>query len=147
MFGKSKPSADAIANMQSLAVESFGEPSASLPLPAAASGLQSPAIKPSVISDAVSFVGEFTSKGALHIDGSAKGTIEAESVTVGSTGSLNGKVRCRKLHVRGSFAGSVFCDELIIADDARVEGEMTYRTILVQRGAHVVGEFFAVDRD
>jgi len=110
-------------------------------------GLQAPVVKPSIISDAVSFVGEFTSKGALHIDGNAKGTIEAESVTVGTGGSLEGKVSCRKLHVKGRFSGTVVCDELVINEEADVAGSLSYRTIFVQRGAHVVGEFYVIDGD
>jgi len=104
-------------------------------------GLQTPAVKPSIISDAVSFVGDFVSKGALHIDGAARGNIEAESITVGVGGSLEGTVTCRKLHVKGNFAGTVTCDDLIISDEAQVEGELIYKSILVARGAHVMGKF------
>jgi len=104
-----------------------------------------PADKPSVISDAVDFVGEFRTSGSLHIDGKAKGTIEAESVTVGPGGSLEGVVACRKLQVKGRFSGEVTCDELLVANEASVAGSLRYRTILVQRGAHVVGDFLVID--
>jgi cytoskeletal protein CcmA (bactofilin family) len=113
--------------------------------PAPVQGALQPEIKPSLISDAVSFVGELTSKGALQIDGSAKGTIRADSVTVGADGALDGAVSCKKLHVKGNFSGTVVCDELIIADEASVEGSLTYKSILIQRGARVAGEFFVVE--
>lgn len=102
-------------------------------------------IRPSIISDAVCFVGDLTSKGAIHIDGSAKGTVEAETVTVGTGGSLDGKVSCRKLHVKGSFFGIAVCDELIIGEEASVKASLTYKTLLVQRGAQVDGEVFIVE--
>ncbi len=117
------------------------QPAASAPV----LGVLQAQIKPTVSRGAGNFVGEMTSKGALHIDGNAKGTVQAESVTVGTTGSLNGSVNCRKFHVRGNFTGNVICDELIIADEANVEGSLTYRSILVQRGARVAGEFVVVD--
>lgn len=100
--------------------------------------------RPSIISEAVCFVGEFTSRGAIHIDGSAKGSVEAETVIVGAGGSLDGKVSCRKLHVKGNFSGSVICDDLIIGEDASVKASLTYKTLLVQRGAHVDGEVLIV---
>ena len=123
-------------------------PRAGSELPAAAAkmaGLEAPQVKPSIISDAVSFVGEITSRGAIHIDGDARGTITAESLTIGSGGSLNGKVACRKLHIKGRFQGSAVCDELTITDEARVEGSLGYRTILMQKGARVTGELSVID--
>ena len=108
-------------------------------------GLQTPEFKPSVISDAVHFVGEMRSKGAIHIDGDARGVIEAESVTVGAGGSLDGKVACRKLHVKGHLSGEVVCDELLITDAARVQGTLRYRTILMSRGTSVTGDLQVID--
>jgi cytoskeletal protein CcmA (bactofilin family) len=102
--------------------------------------------KPSIISDAVCFVGDFSSRGAIHIDGSAKGSVEAETVIVGAGGSLDGKVSCRKLHVKGNFSGSVICDDLIISEDAKVKASLTYKTLLVKRGAHVDGEVLIVEQ-
>jgi cytoskeletal protein CcmA (bactofilin family) len=102
--------------------------------------------RPSVIGEAVCFVGDFTSKGAIRIDGDAKGTVQAESVTVSGTGSLDGRVSCRKLHVKGNFSGSVICDDLIISEAAHVKATLTYKTLLVQRGAHVDGEVLIVEQ-
>lgn len=101
--------------------------------------LVEPEIKPSVISDAVEFVGDLKSRGALHIDGRTQGTVQAESVTVGSSGSLQGTVRCSKLHVKGRLLGRAYCNELTVAREAVVEGELHFREILVQRGARVTG--------
>jgi len=102
--------------------------------------------RPSIIGKAVCFDGDFSSKGAIRIDGSAKGTVEAETVTVSGTGSLDGKVNCRRLHVKGSFSGSVICDDLIISEAAHVKASLTYKTLLVQRGAHVDGEVLIVEQ-
>src|SRR3974390_3302723 len=146
MFGKSKPSTDESAlraPRPGLSVVSNpAAPRSANEIPAAAAakmaGLEEPAVKPSIISDAVSFVGEIPSRGAIHIDGDARGTVTAESLTIGSGGSLNGKVACRKLHIKGTFQGTAVCDELVIMDEARVEGSLGYRSILMQKGARVV---------
>jgi cytoskeletal protein CcmA (bactofilin family) len=145
MFGKSKLVADSPRVKTINPAPAAEPPAAPPPAQAPVLGVLQPQIKPSVISDAVSFVGELTSKGPLHIDGSAKGTIRAESVTVGASGVLDGAVSCKKLHVKGNFSGSVICDELVIADEASVEGSLTYKSILVQRGAQVAGEFFVIE--
>ena len=139
MFGKSRTTAEAARPPGTL--------NAAAPVPATVArsptlvALPEPVIKPSIISDAVEFVGELRTRGALHIDGMARGIIEAESVTVGTTGSLDGTVRCGRLHVKGSFSGSVTCDDLIITDTARLSGSMSYKSIVIQRGARVTGEF------
>jgi len=140
MFGKSKPGteakpAEAVSSLQS-SVTAPSERKAILRV------LPQSDLRPSVISDAVEFVGDLRSKGPLHVDGSAKGTFDAESVTVGSTGLVRGTVHCRKLHIKGRFQGKANCDELIITDEGQVEGSLTYKTILVQPGARVAGEFF-----
>jgi cytoskeletal protein CcmA (bactofilin family) len=150
MFARSKRSGDTTSDDEpgSRAYAPAPAPRAPAPpVPAPRGGLQEPAIKPSIISDAVTFVGELSSKGALHIDGSATGTIEAESITVGPSGRLEGNVRCGTLHVKGRFSGTAVCDELIIAEAAWVEGSMTYRTILAQRGARVLGDFAVAGAD
>ena len=122
----------------------FTEQTALPPPPVPLLAALEPQIKPSIISDAVCFVGELTSKGAIHIDGNAKGTVQAESVTVGTAGSLDGKVSCRKLHVKGSFSGTAICDDLIIGGEANVQASLTYKTLQVERGAQVNGEVVIV---
>jgi cytoskeletal protein CcmA (bactofilin family) len=132
MFGKSKINAESGPTTA---------PPASERHPAAAV-LPESRIKPSVISDAVEFVGEFRTRGALHVDGSAEGAIDAESVTIGSTGTVQGTVHCGRLHIKGKFTGDAVCDDLLVATEATVAGSLTFRSILVQRGAHIAGDFF-----
>jgi cytoskeletal protein CcmA (bactofilin family) len=152
MFGKSKPSIEEPTSRMprpGLSVVPNAAARAANELPAAAAaklaGLEAPSVKPSIISDAVSFVGEITSRGAIHIDGDARGTVTAESLTIGAGGALNGKVACRKLYIKGRFQGSAVCDELTITEEARVEGSLGYRTILMQKGAQVTGELLVID--
>jgi cytoskeletal protein CcmA (bactofilin family) len=113
--------------------------------PTSPTAIAEPVLKPSVISDVVDFVGQFKTKGALHIDGRAKGTIEAESITVGPTGSVDGTVHCVRLHVKGRFHGRVTCEDLIVNDEAYLSGSMSYKTIIIQRGAHVTGDFVVLE--
>ena len=154
MFAKSKLVADRLIKSRNPAPEAersvapvplFDEAQAQAQGKAPLFEALQPQVKPSVISDAVRFVGDLISKGAIHIDGNAEGSVQAEAVTVGAGGSLNGKVSCGKLHVKGSFSGNAVCDDLIISDEANVTGSLTYKTLLVQRGAQVNGELFLVE--
>jgi cytoskeletal protein CcmA (bactofilin family) len=145
MLGISKLVADRrVGERRVNGADTFSEQTALPPAPAPLFNALEPQIKPSIISDAVCFVGEFTSKGAIHIDGNAKGTVEAESVTIGASGSLDGKVSCRKLHIKGGFSGSATCDDLIIDHEAMVQASLTCRTLQVERGARVNGEVVIV---
>lgn len=140
MFGKSKPSTErASPEIKPRAPSAPAEPLERHP---ALAVLPESKVKPSIISDAVDFVGEFRTKGALHVDGNARGSIDAECVTVGSTGSVQGTVHCGRLHIKGKFSGDAVCDDLLITEEATVEGSLTFRSILVQRGARIAGDFF-----
>jgi cytoskeletal protein CcmA (bactofilin family) len=145
MFGKSKTTTESGNSL------SAADPAAAMPTflvrPPPPPAISEPVVKPSIISDAVDFVGDFRTKGALHIDGRAEGTIEAESITVGPTGSVEGTVHCGRLHVKGRFHGKVTCNDLIITDEAQVSGSMSYKTIIIQRGARVTGDFIVLNPD
>ena len=95
--------------------------------------------KPSVISEGFSLIGELTAQGVLHVEGVIKGTVTTESVNIGPTGAIEGEVRCGSLHIKGTFIGEALCQELFIANNALVRGNITYETLSIQRGAYVQG--------
>lgn len=96
--------------------------------------------KPSVISEGFSLVGDITAQGVLHVEGMIKGTVTTEAVNIGITGAVEGKIQCSSLQIKGAFVGEARCQELIIANKARVRGSITYETLSIQRGAYVEGE-------
>ncbi len=96
--------------------------------------------KPSVISEGFSLVGDITAQGVLHVEGMIKGTVTTEAVNIGITGAVEGKIQCTSLQIKGAFVGEARCQELFIANKARVRGNITYETLSIQRGAYVEGE-------
>jgi cytoskeletal protein CcmA (bactofilin family) len=76
----------------------------------------------------------------LHVEGMIKGTVTTEAVNIGITGAVEGKIQCTSLQIKGAFVGEARCQELIIANKARVRGTITYETLSIQRGAYVEGE-------
>jgi cytoskeletal protein CcmA (bactofilin family) len=107
---------------------------------AARSGFLLDSNKPSVISEGFSLVGDITAQGVLHVEGMIKGTVTTEAVNIGITGAVEGKIQCSSLQIKGAFVGEARCQELIIANKARVRGSITYETLSIQRGAYVEGE-------
>jgi cytoskeletal protein CcmA (bactofilin family) len=109
-------------------------------------GLTEVVVKPSVLSDAISISGDIRTKGALHIDGYAKGTIDAGSVTIGGGGLFEGTIRCGRLHVKGIFSGNGACEDLVVSEEAQVAvGSLSYKTIAIQRGARVAGDLVLIE--
>jgi len=141
MFGKSKRNTETRRHDAEPPESPAPPPIERTPLPRV---LQEPVVKPSIITDSVNFVGDLRSIGPLHIDGQAKGTIEAESVTVGTVGAFDGTVNCKKLHIKGRLSGEINCDELIIGDEAQVKGSLSCKTIRIRRGARVAGDFAVI---
>jgi len=110
------------------------------PRSGASSGFLLDSNKPSVISEGFSLVGDITAQGVLHVEGMIKGTVTTEAVNIGITGAVEGKIQCTSLQIKGAFVGEARCQELIIANKARVRGTITYETLSIQRGAYVEGE-------
>ncbi len=106
----------------------------------ASSGFLLDSNKPSVISEGFSLVGDISAQGILHVEGMIKGTVTTEAVNIGITGAVEGKIQCNSLQIKGAFVGDARCQELFIANKARVRGTITYETLSIQRGAYVEGE-------
>lgn len=106
----------------------------------ASSGFLLDSNKPSVISEGFSLVGDISAQGILHVEGMIKGTVTTEAVNIGITGAVEGKIQCTSLQIKGAFVGEARCQELFIANKARVRGNITYETLSIQRGAYVEGE-------
>lgn len=102
--------------------------------------------KPSVISEGFSLVGDITAQGVLHVEGQIRGTVSTESVNIGPTGNVEGRIDCASLQIKGGFAGDAGCRELIISGKAHIKGRISYEVLSIQRGARVEGELICVLR-
>ncbi len=102
--------------------------------------------KPSVISEGFSLVGDITAQGVLHVEGQIRGTVSTESVNIGPTGNVEGRIDCASLQIKGGFSGEAGCRELIISGKAQIKGRISYEVLSIQRGARVEGELICVLR-
>ena len=97
--------------------------------------------KPSIISEGFTFEGTITSDGVLNIAGTVRGKITAKSVLIDSNGQVDGELNSEQLVIKGQLKGDVNCDDLNVGPLARVDGNISYKYIHIQRGGRVAGRF------
>ena len=97
--------------------------------------------KPSIISEGFTFEGTITSDGVLNIAGTVRGKITAKSVLIDSSGHVDGELNSEQLVIKGQLKGDVNCDDLNVGPLARVDGNISYKYIHIQRGGRVAGRF------
>lgn len=84
--------------------------------------------------------------GGLHIDGVVKGNVSADDdsdsvAIVSEQGSIEGELRVPHILINGRVTGDVYAAErLDLAANARVEGDVYYRTIEMAGGAEINGK-------
>jgi cytoskeletal protein CcmA (bactofilin family) len=98
-------------------------------------------VKPSIISEGFTFEGTITSDGVLNIAGTVRGKITAKSVLIDSGGQVDGELNSEQLVIKGQLKGDVNCDDLNVGPLARVDGNISYKYIHIQRGGKVAGKF------
>ncbi len=83
--------------------------------------------------------------GGLHVDGTIRGSVTAESdsdamLTVSEQGCIEGEVRVPGLELNGAVVGDVYVSgQLELAAQARVTGNVFYNLLEMAMGAEVNG--------
>ena len=97
--------------------------------------------KPSIISEGFTFEGTISSVGVLNIAGIVRGKITAKSVLIDASGQVEGELNSEQLVIKGQLKGEVNCEDLNVGPMARVDGNISYKYIHIQRGGKVSGKF------
>jgi cytoskeletal protein CcmA (bactofilin family) len=107
-------------------------------LPALTDGRK--ALKPaSMISDDMVFVGDIIGSGELHLDGTVRGEIKVERLTIGETGHVEGSVTADTVEVRGRLVGTIFGKAVRLHGTAHVDGDITHEQLSMEPGAFFQG--------
>lgn len=99
-----------------------------------------------LIGSSTEIRGDVLFSGGLHVDGRIKGKVlansgEEASLSISETGAIEGDVSVPILTVNGSVSGNVHASEqMILAPNARVTGNVFYSKLEVQGGAEVNGQ-------
>lgn len=95
--------------------------------------------EPSFLGRNCTFEGHIICDGELHIDGTVRGTVQAETCVVDQAGVVNGSVTGNVLHIRGRVLGPLQGSSVYIHSGAHVEGDVFNDTISIENGAYVYG--------
>jgi len=104
------------------------------PRPARAS-----AAVPSIVSPEMTVTGNLVSSGEVQIDGHVDGDVQADSLTVGENGQINGTVQAGHLRVLGHIDGEIQADNVTVLTSARVNGDVIHESLAIEAGAMIEG--------
>jgi len=98
-----------------------------------------------LVGEGVSITGSIAVQGAVHVYGSIKGEVSAESLYVGETGKLDGEVKVSLADIKGEVTNSIQVKEtLIVRATGKISGSISYQSIEIEHGGMIDGK---VDRN
>lgn len=95
----------------------------------------------SLLSSDLHITGNVTSTGVVEVQGEILGDMDAKSLVIGATGTVEGKMRAESVEVRGRISGSVSCMQFTLRSTATAEAQVTYETLIIESGAQIEGKF------
>jgi cytoskeletal protein CcmA (bactofilin family) len=93
----------------------------------------------SVISAGTGITGNIDCDGDIVIDGTLRGSVRAQGLTVGADGAIEGDVSADQVTVRGRVRGPIHARHIHLESGAEVEGDITTDTIAIDTGARLTG--------
>ena len=100
-----------------------------------------------IVGASTKIYGNVHFSGKLHIDGEIAGDVVAEKdgsvLTISEGGKITGNVQVHRIIQNGEVIGDVYAiNDIELAADARVRGNVYYDKIEMARGAEVNGKMF-----
>lgn len=84
--------------------------------------------------------GEFISRGVVRLDGTIEGSVHADYLILGKTGTVRGEMSAREVIIDGTMEGNIRADEVVeIKPDGIVEGDISTAKLIVSDGAFFSG--------
>ncbi len=97
------------------------------------------AIACSLIAENVSLEGDLVSEGDVQLDGSVRGDLKLNHLTIGETGQVDGLITAETVEVRGRVSGAITAKTVRLYASAHVDGDITHVQIAIDAGAHFAG--------
>ncbi len=94
----------------------------------------------SLISPNFKIVGHLESNGAIQIDGTIEGDIEAHMLTIGEQGKIDGSTVAETVRISGTVSGQVRAKTVRLDASARVTADITHETLTIETGAYFEGK-------
>lgn len=95
----------------------------------------------SIIDGEAVFEGTLTCKGEMLVNGTIKGTLNGETITIGQTGMVYADTMAQTVTIGGKFQGRLdVSNRLIIRSTGSCEGEIKCRDLVVEPGGILNGK-------
>ena len=76
----------------------------------------------------------------VAIKGRITGDVRALAVNVQPGGVVKGTVTAERVTISGELTGTVSCTDLALNETAKVEADLTAKTLSSEKGSHLVGK-------
>jgi cytoskeletal protein CcmA (bactofilin family) len=100
----------------------------------------------SLIASDLVLEGSITGGGELQVDGSIKGDVRVERVTIGPHGHVEGGVFAEVVEVRGRVTGSITAKQVRLYGAAHVDGDISHEQLAMEIGAFFQGRSLRLQR-
>ena len=101
---------------------------------------------PSIIGADLTIEGDVSGGGELQIEGTIKGDVRIEHVTVGDGGCVEGGIYAEAVEVRGRVAGSITAKQVRLYGACHVDGDITHEQLAMETGAFFQGRSLRLQR-
>ncbi len=92
------------------------------------------------------FEGDISGGGDIQIDGTVKGDVRVDHVTVGDSGQIEGGVYAEAVEVRGRVSGSITAKQVRLYGACHVDGDITHEQLAMETGAFFQGRSLRLQR-
>ena len=103
-------------------------------------------LQPTIISEGSCFNGDVTFSGALHLNGTLKGSAKVDRLIISRSGIFDGSIEADSVTISGTVKGEIICRLLVIRAESKIRAKISYQEIEVQRGSLVHGPIALVKK-
>src|SRR6201999_969398 len=93
----------------------------------------------SLIAEGLTLEGGLIGDGELHLDGTIRGDLKVERLTIGETGMVEGSVTAEAIECRGRVTGAITAKQVHLHRTAHVDGDVTHEELAIEAGAYFQG--------
>jgi cytoskeletal protein CcmA (bactofilin family) len=101
---------------------------------------------PSIIGADLTIEGDVSGGGEIQIEGTVKGDVRIEHVTVGDGGAVEGGIYAEAVEVRGKVSGSITAKQVRLYGACHVDGDITHEQLAMETGAFFQGRSLRLQR-
>jgi cytoskeletal protein CcmA (bactofilin family) len=104
------------------------------------------AYMPSVIGPELRIVGNLHCTGSIQVEGTVEGQITGQTVNIVEGAQVSGPINADAVQVSGAINGQIEGNSVILTSTAKVKGSITHKTLSIEAGARVEGQFSRLEK-